>query len=155
MTVAGIPRFAGDLVVAIAVPDAEAAAAFYAEAFGAEEIARYVAARVETVHLRIAGAVIHVARSDRTDRPSGTVITLYVDDVDGALARAVVAGGRQAAAPRDTTWGDRLALVEDPFGHTWGLARGDDEMTVDEHNRRWAERTKRGTPPRIELNRRS
>jgi PhnB protein len=155
MTVAGIPRSAGDLVVALAVPDAEAAAAFYAQAFGAEEIARYVAARVETVHLRIAGAVIHVARSDRAERPSGTVITLYVENVDGALARAVAAGGRQASTPRDTTWGDRLALLEDPFGHTWGLACGIEEMTVEEHNRRWAERTKHGTPPHIVLSRRS
>jgi hypothetical protein len=28
-------------------------------------------------------------------------------------------------------------MIEDPFGHPWGLAAEIEEITVEEHNRRW------------------
>jgi PhnB protein len=178
MAVKDVPLSAGSLAVTIAVPDAAAAADFYRRAFGAEEIARYLVrdhpptvGPAKAVHLRIGGAVIHVSTANpRTPETMdkwgaktpamlqgfSTVIALFVDDVDTALRRAVQAGARQRAAPQDAVWGDRVAFVEDPFGHAWGLAATIEEITVDEHNRRWADLARRQgeAGPYLELPRR-
>jgi len=161
MAVTGIPVSTGKLGITLTVPDADAAAGFYASAFGAEEIARYLVpghpsgvGPVKAVHLRIGTVVLNVStanpRNDATMEKWGaktpamlqgfsTVFTLYVDDVDTALARATEAGARRVSGPEDTLWGDRVAVIEDPFGHPWGLAKEIEEITVEEHNRRWAE----------------
>lgn len=173
MAVIGIPNFAGSLVVTITVPDAQAAGEFYARAFGAEEIARYVVPRapsgtapVKQVHLRIGAATVLVstgnprsaettegfgAKPPRTLNGFGTVLTIYVDEVETALRRAVAAGARELAAPQDSFWGDRIAAIEDPFGHVWGLAAVIEEVSVAELNRRWEAASKRGAAPRLEL----
>ena len=173
MAVIGIPNFAGSLIVTITVPDAQSAGEFYARAFGAEEIARYVVPRapagttqVKQMHLKIGGATVLVstanprnaettdrfgAKTPRTLNGFGTVLTLYVDEVDVALRRAVAAGAHEVAAPQDSFWGDRIAAIEDPFGHVWGLAAVIEEISVAEHNRRWEAASKRGSAPRLEL----
>ncbi len=173
MSVIGIPNFAGSLVVTITVPDAHVAGEFYGRAFSAEEMARYVVPRapagttpVKQVHLRIGGATVLVssanprnaetmerfgAKPPRMLNGFSSVLTLYVEDVDAALRRAVAAGAREAAAPQDSLWGDRIAAIEDPFGHVWGLAAVIEEISVAEHNRRWEAASKRGSAPRLEL----
>jgi PhnB protein len=177
MAVKGVPLSAGNLAVTITVADAAAAADFYRRAFGAEEIARYLVSHhptsvgpVKAVHLRIGGAVIHLStanpRTPETMEKWGaktpemlqgfsTVIALFVDDVDAAAARATAAGARQVAAPQDAFWGDRVTVVEDPFGHAWGLATVIEEITVEEHNRRWADFVRQqgqeGPAPYLEL----
>ena len=45
----------------------------------------------------------------------------YVEDVDGALARARKAGAGVDEA-EDKPWGDRVAVVTDPDGYRWVLA---------------------------------
>jgi PhnB protein len=68
----------------------------------------------------------------------GTVLTLYVDDVEMTLARAVEAGARQRAPIEDAVHGDRVAIIVDPFGHPWGLVTVKEEITAAEYNRRLA-----------------
>ena len=170
MAVIGIPRDARGLAVSITVSDARDAADFYARAFGAAEVARYVVPRapagvspIKAVHLRIGDAIVHV--SSANPRATGafgpkpadaldgfaSVLTLFVDDLEASLARAVVAGATEMAPAQDSFWGDRVAVIRDPFGHVWGLAQVMEEISVDEHNRRWAEASKRGEAPRLEL----
>ena len=48
---------------------------------------------------------------------------LYVADVDALYDRAVAAGATSILAPADQEYGDRLAMVQDPLGVTWALAR--------------------------------
>jgi PhnB protein len=158
MALAGIPRFAGKISIVVSVPDAAEAAAFYARAFGGEEIARYIVDRhppsvgpVKGVTMRIGEAVISISTANprtpqtmdkwgaKTPRVLGgfsTMLTLYVDDVDAVAARAVAAGAWQHGATEDATFGDRVAIIEDPFGHAWALLTVKEEMTVAEHNRR-------------------
>jgi uncharacterized glyoxalase superfamily protein PhnB len=47
---------------------------------------------------------------------------VYLDDVDGAFARALAAGAAVVEEPRDVPYGDRRAMVEDPFGNLWQIA---------------------------------
>jgi PhnB protein len=147
MAVRDIPLSAGGLGVTIAVPDAEEAGGFYRCAFDAEEIARYLvpghpsgAGPVKAVHLRIGAVVMNVSTANPRDAATmdkwgaktpamlkgfSTVFTLYVDDVDAALARATEAGARRVSGPEDTLWGDRVAVIEDPFGYPWGPGQRD------------------------------
>jgi PhnB protein len=56
-------------------------------------------------------------------RLGGTSVLLhqYVVDVDGAVERAVSAGATVVRAPEDQFYGDRAAMVADPFGHLWSF----------------------------------
>jgi catechol 2,3-dioxygenase-like lactoylglutathione lyase family enzyme len=47
----------------------------------------------------------------------------HVSDVDALYQRAVAAGYRPAAAPRDAEWGERYFHLADPDGHELSFAR--------------------------------
>jgi uncharacterized glyoxalase superfamily protein PhnB len=47
---------------------------------------------------------------------------VYVDDADARYARALDAGALSLEAPLDTPYGDRRAMVRDPFGNIWQIA---------------------------------
>jgi PhnB protein len=47
---------------------------------------------------------------------------VYVDDADAAYRRAVDAGATTLEAPLDTPYGDRRAMVRDPFGNVFQIA---------------------------------
>ena len=48
---------------------------------------------------------------------------IYVDDVDDRYRRAMTLGASSIEAPFDTPYGDRRAMVGDPFGNTYQLAK--------------------------------
>ena len=54
-------------------------------------------------------------------------LIFYDDDVDGLYQRAVAAGCRPEALPRDASWGERFFHITDPDGHelsfAWPLGR--------------------------------
>ena len=45
-----------------------------------------------------------------------------VSDADAVLAQAVAEGARMIRPASDRAWGDRVASLEDPFGHAWTVA---------------------------------
>jgi PhnB protein len=47
---------------------------------------------------------------------------VYVDDADRTYERAVAAGATTVEPPTDTPYGDRRAMVRDPFGNTFQIA---------------------------------
>jgi predicted enzyme related to lactoylglutathione lyase len=47
-------------------------------------------------------------------------LDVVVDDVDGAVARAVAAGARLDSPAKDAPYG-RIAMLADPFGHGFCL----------------------------------
>ena len=47
---------------------------------------------------------------------------VYVPDVAAAHRRALEGGARQLEAPRETPYGDRRSMIEDPWGNTWQIA---------------------------------
>ena len=119
----------------LVVSDANAALAFYAKAFGAEETFRLAAPDGRIVHsnLSLNGGQIMVSDSfpefhggKPRDPKSlgGTPVTIHLQlpDVDAAFARAVEAGCTVTMPLADTFWGDRYGRLLDPFGHEWSLA---------------------------------
>ncbi len=92
---------------------------------------------------KIAHAEIHIGDSriaiDRAMRDPETrdaLFHVYVADVDAAYARAIAAGGTSKMAPMDMFFGERMGIVVDPTGNSWGLATFLEELTPAEMNTR-------------------
>ena len=109
---------------------------FYKKAFGAEEITRMPAPdgkRIMHASMKIGGHCLYLAddfpeycggKSHSPKGLGGTPVTIhrYVENCDAAVKRAQDAGATVKMPPADMFWGDRYAVVVDPFGHTWSLA---------------------------------
>ena len=64
--------------------------------------------------------IVVTAASERVLFPA--FLYIYVDDPDRAYQRALAAGATTLEAPRDTPYGDRRAMVRDPFGNVFQIA---------------------------------
>jgi PhnB protein len=117
----------------LAVPDTDAAIAFYETAFGATVRQRHEApdGRVVGV-LEIDGMPFGVAtEAPELGTPSPEAagattvrISLHVPDPDSAAARAIAAGATEMFPVADQPYGLRQGRVVDPFGHHWLIADG-------------------------------
>jgi PhnB protein len=126
----------------IVVRSAERAAAFYRDAFGAEEITRIPVpdGRLMSVQLRVGGGLLHL--SDEFPElgvlapPSigGTAVVLALEVADAAavFAQAITAGAEVAQPLADMFWGDRHGQLADPFGHRWNVSQHLRDVPHDE-----------------------
>ena len=71
--------------------------------------------------LRIGDSLVMVSATDERP-PASAFLYLYVEDVDATHARALTEGATPIEAPRDLPYGDRRAMIEDPWGNTWQIA---------------------------------
>jgi predicted enzyme related to lactoylglutathione lyase len=122
-------RLAMTLLLNIDVPDVETGVRFYTAAFGLEVGRRFGTDFVELlgwpakVYLlaKAAGTVGAGGDLRRYDRHWTPVhADIVVVDVDAAVARAVGAGAKLEAPPKDAAYG-RIAMLADPFGHGFCL----------------------------------
>ena len=118
---------------------------FYKAAFDAQELFRAPAPDGRLMHaaLMINGSVIYLA-DDYPEMNDGQSVTpkalggtsvgmhQFVEDVDGAVAKAQSAGATVKMPPMDMFWGDRYAQVVDPFGHEWSLATHQKDLSPEE-----------------------
>lgn len=117
----------------IVVQGAERAAAFYSEAFGAEELSRIPTpdGRLMSIQLRIAGGLIHLADefpeigvlAPPTVGGTAVVLALEVADAEIVFEQAVAAGAQVRQPLADMFWGDRHGQLDDPFGHRWNVSQ--------------------------------
>jgi PhnB protein len=49
-------------------------------------------------------------------------VDIHVDTADAAYHRAIAAGATSIERPLDTPYGDRRAMVRDPFGNVFQIA---------------------------------
>jgi len=71
--------------------------------------------------IRIGDSLVLVTLAGERD-PFPAFLYVYVDDADAAYRRAVAAGAVSLEEPVDTPYGDRRAMVRDPFGNVWQIA---------------------------------
>jgi PhnB protein len=71
----------------------------------------------------------------------GTPVSLfvYVEDVDAVFRRAMDAGAQAVSEPKLHFYGDRVATIDDPFGHRWNLATHVEDVSPEDMERRAAE----------------
>lgn len=130
------------------------AIAYYVTVFGARELFRLCepSGKVGHAELQFGGSRIMLADeypdfgavSPNTVGGSPVSLHLYVEDVDGVVARAVEAGATVLRPVSDESFGDRSGVIRDPFGHKWQLATRLEEVTPDEMQRRWSEELAKG-----------
>ena len=72
--------------------------------------------------LVIGDSLIMVSDGGGVRPPTSSAFYIYVADTDGAWDRAVKAGAASYGEPEDTPWGDRRAIVNDPWGNHWQIA---------------------------------
>ncbi len=123
----------GRVVPYLMIDGAAEAIDFYAKAFGATEKYRLEMPGGGIGHAEIVvnGAVIYLAdapedmegEAANPVKLGGTSVILhqYVDDVDRAVESAIGVGATLIREPADQFYGDRSAVVGDPFGHQWSL----------------------------------
>jgi PhnB protein len=126
----------------IVVPDAGAAADWYAHAFGAEEQSRVPlpGGKVMTVELRFGDSLVHVASefpefgilSPLAIGGTATVLQIETDDAEAAWKRALEAGAEVLHELADQFWGERQGQLTDPFGHRWNIAQRVRDVPHDE-----------------------
>jgi PhnB protein len=117
----------------IVVRDAAEAAAWYANAFGAQELSRIPLPddKLMTVELAFGDSVVHVGSefpdmgiaSPHTIGGTATVLQINTDDADGLWTRAINAGAKPRHELADSFWGERHGQLSDPFGHRWNIAQ--------------------------------
>ena len=101
----------------IVTPDAAGLVAFLRTAFGATGDHH----PDRPAEMRIGDSLVMVSPTGpRETFPA--FLYLYVDDADAVYARALAAGAVSREMPRDMPYGDRRAMVSDPFGNVWQIA---------------------------------
>lgn len=106
---------------------------FYTRAFGATEAYRMEmpGGAIGHAEIHVHGATVYLADAPddmagdaaNPGKLGGTSVLLhqYVDDVDSIVEQAAGAGATVLREPEDQFYGDRAAVVQDPFGHQWSL----------------------------------
>lgn|SRR5690606_36019150 len=132
----------------LCIRDAASGLDFYKRAFGAVETLRmdHPDGRIGHAEIRIGEAPIMLAdefpemgfHSPQTLGGTPVNILVYVRDVDALVARAEQAGAKVTRPPADQFYGDRMATLEDPFGHSWSFATHIEDVPAEELRKRAA-----------------
>jgi PhnB protein len=131
----------------LCVKGASDAIAFYVQAFGAVETMRLAEpdGRIGHAEIKIGDAPLMLSDehpeegvlSPATLGGSPVAMHLYVADVDAFAARAVAAGAKLLRPIADQFYGDRSAVLRDPFGHQWFFATRKEDVDSAEMQRRY------------------
>lgn len=135
------------------VKNASEAIEFYRTAFGAEELFRMidpVDGRVGHAELRFGQTVMMLADEYpdfgalSPDTIGGSPVTFHISttSTDQALNRAAAAGAAILRPPTDQSFGERVAMVLDPYGHRWMLSQTIEKVSPKQMQRRWEAETK-------------
>jgi PhnB protein len=148
--VSPVPGHLRTVTPRLVVRDGAAAIAFYARAFGAEQLGEpFTGPGGELIHaeIRIGDSVVMLT-GDAADGPArspeavGGVVTcvmsLYWPDVDAAWERAVAAGAEVMFPLEDQFYGERGGRLRDPFGQQWMMSQHIEDVPAAEMARRAA-----------------
>jgi len=108
------------------VDDPERMVTFLKQAFAAVESPRF--RKDAPVELRVGDSTLMVGDA-HARRATSSFFYLYVLDTDETYRRAVTAGAKSLEEPQMMFYGDRRAMVEDPFGNVWQIATHVEDVT--------------------------
>jgi len=131
------------------VKDGNRAVDFYKEAFGASEVIRIPRQDGKLGHaeLRIGEALIMLRDeipemsflSPQSIGGTSVQILIYVNDVDALVKQAEAAGAKVITPATEQFHGDRMVVLEDPFGHSWFFATHIEDLSPEERQKRAAD----------------
>ena len=147
-TVKPIPDGYSRVTPYLVVDGATEAIEFYKTVFGASERMRMDAPGGKIGHAELMFGDACLMLSDewpemniRGPRALGGTpvhVSIYVEDVDATVARALEAGATLKRPVQDQFYGDRVGSLEDPFGHVWHVATHVEDVPPEELERRAA-----------------
>ena len=129
----------------LAFRDPAKAIQFYERALGAKETFRFqVGESIPHAEIMIGDSAVDITGewpeggrfSAETLGNSPISMSIRVEDVDAFVEHAVAAGMKLARAAQTHFYGHRDALLQDPFGYSWGVFAVIEEMSVEEMHRR-------------------
>ena len=140
----GYPRLSPYLCV----DGASDAIAFYTEVLGGTERMRMDApgGRVGHAEIEIGDSVLMLSdewpeagvRAPGAYGGTPVMMSLYVEDVDATVQRALDRGATILRPVEDQFYGDRSGQFTDPWGHRWSVATHVEDVPPDEMERRAA-----------------
>jgi PhnB protein len=140
----GYPRLSPYLCV----DGASDAIAFYTEVLGGTERMRMDApgGRVGHAEIEIGDSVLMLSdewpeagvRAPGAYGGTPVMMSLYVEDVDATVQRALDRGATTLRPVEDQFYGDRSGQFTDPWGHRWSVATHVEDVPADEMERRAA-----------------
>jgi PhnB protein len=101
----------------IVVDDVEAQVTFLRNVFGATGDVP----EGRPAEIRVGDSLVMVGSSDDRDR-FPAFLYVYVADADQSYSLAMTFGAESLEPPTDTPYGDRRAMVRDPFGNIFQIA---------------------------------
>jgi PhnB protein len=105
------------VVPRLVAPDPRGLVEFIRVTFGASGDYR----EAVPTELHIGGSVVMISGTGERGAMTG-FLYVYVPDTDAAFQRAVAGGAAVIEAPAEMPYGDRRAMVRDPWGNTWQIA---------------------------------
>jgi PhnB protein len=130
--VSPIPEERNGVIPYLTVAGGAAAIEFYKKVFDARELFRLDGpdGHIGHAELSIGGRVMYL--SDEFPQMdvlgplsrggAGMTLSLYVNDVDEVVARALTEGASVIRPVADQFYGDRGGKLRDPFGHVWWIS---------------------------------
>ena len=149
-TVKPIPETYPRVTPHLTIEGAADALDFYKRVLGASERMRMGMPDGTVAHaeIEIGGSVIMIGEanlpiptdpSPKTLGGSPVSLFVYVEDVDDVFHGAIQAGAKPVSDPEDHFYGDRVATLDDPYGHRWSLGTHIEDVPPEEMERRAAE----------------
>lgn len=115
---------------------------FYVRVFGAAERMRMPDKNGRIMHAEISIGESCIMMADEngaagaysTEHYGGAPMSLmiYVEDCDAVYKRALDAGAKSLREPADQFYGDRMAIVADPFGFHWCIGTHIKDVSMEE-----------------------
>ena len=146
--VKAVPEGYRSLTPYLFIKGAAAAIEFYKNVFGATERMRMPGpdGRIMHAELQIGDSILMLADenpkmgalSPQTIGGSGSLVSVYVADVDAAVAKAIAAGANLVRPVKEQFYGDRTGGIIDPFGHIWSVATHVEDVSPEEMQKRAA-----------------
>lgn len=148
MNQSGIPDGYHTLTPSLNLRGANEALAFYQKAFNAVERFRMPNGNGGVMHgeFQIGDSIIMFCDEDAdwgalSPQAVGGCpfsLNLYVPDCDAFTAQAASAGAVVLRPPTTYPWGERSAMVRDPFGFRWAICTHVEDVTPEEVQQRMA-----------------
>lgn len=88
--------------------------------------------------IMIGDSIVMVSGADGLREPMPAFLYVYVEDADSTFHRAIAANAVSLEVPADMPYGDRRAMVRDPWGNTWQIATHHRDLSVAEIRSRLA-----------------
>jgi PhnB protein len=141
-----IPKGFNTVTPYLIMQNAAAALEFYKKAFNAVEGMRMEQpdGKIGHAEFKIGNSYLMLADEfpdmnfvgPKTLGGSPVSLHLFVDNVDVSFQQAITAGAKEVKPVENQFYGDRLGMLQDPFGHNWTISTHVEDVPPEEIRRR-------------------